>query len=140
MAEYLHENTPRDAVVLSMSWMRDGCSREDYRDVPPDLEAGPNDLVANGFLRTRSGRANIAPMVYSNIMSYEHHVLCHQRWNTLDRLGRAWMRRNADAVLRLLAEKEIGRSPDYIVVPASEGDWVRNSRLPFGLQAAVGNS
>jgi hypothetical protein len=135
VARYLHDNTPRDAVVLSLNWERDGSSRDDYRVIPADQVSGPDDLVANGTLRSRSGRANLAPELYCDIMSYQHHLFCHARWDALNRLGKAWKEHDGEEVDRLL--KQAGRTPDYIVVPATEAAWIAIDRLPYRPVATI---
>jgi hypothetical protein len=135
VAEYLHDNTPADSVILSFSWYRDGHSREDYRVLPVELRSQPDDLVANGTLRSRSGRANVAPIVLANV-SLRHHLLCHERWRILNDMGRAWKNHDAKEVMRLLPQ--IGRTPDYIVAPASEVAWVKKTSLGYEPVTTIG--
>ena len=136
VAEYLHDNTPADSVILSFSWYRDGQSREDYRDFLAEVRYQPDDLVANGTLRSRSGGANAAPVMLAKALSLHHHLLCHERWKILDDLGRAWKNHDPKEVMRLLPQ--IGRTPDYIVAPATEVAWVKGTSLGYEAVTTIG--
>ena len=135
VAEFLHRETPVDATVLAMCRARDGYSRCDLRVIPPEEQPAPDDLVVDGAIRSRSGRASPAPGLDGKyFLSYQRRLEMGERWRTLNRLGRAWKAHDASEVRRCM--NAIGGMSDYVVVPASEADWVRDG-LPYRQLATI---
>ncbi len=136
VAEYLNLHTPADAKVLAMCWARDGYSRHDYRSLPANERSpAPDDLVADGAIRSRSGRASPVPVLDEKYFrSYQSHLDVRERWRVLTDLGHAWQTHDATEVQNLM--KRIGGKVDYIVVPTSEADWV-NHQVSYERTATV---
>ena len=129
VAEYLHQETPPDAMVLAICWARDEYSRSDYRTIPADEVRAPDDLMADGAIRTRSGRANPAPVSDAKFYtSFQRQLEIRARWKSLIRLSDAWKAHDAAGVRTQM--DAIGGMPDYVVAPSEETGWIPG-KLPY---------
>jgi hypothetical protein len=120
--EYIREHTPTSATFLALS---------------PQGADGGTRLTFDWSLRSRTGRSMHFGSSLGLGFDFRKIQWYHRQVAVLERLLQAWERRDVTEVTRQLSA---WGAPDYLVVPATEVEWLRlHPQFAYVTEAVIGD-